>query len=167
MNSWSVIMGVGRGGRGPLTTWILKSLAKKGYFLSFEWEKTNFTTFNPPWKNFWKYPSVPPWKKSSRRPCQIWFIIFKEAQNRSRTSTHFSSQGPCSKQTTFITDHVRNRTVPLWTGLLWMWTVMNVVCYERVCYERGLFRVVRYKRVCFEWEPKTGALIWKNTWQEC
>jgi len=33
----------------------------------------------------------------------------------------------------------------LWTGtgLLWVWTVMHVVCnqrvfYERVCYERGL-----------------------------
>ena len=23
-------------------------------------------------------------------------------------------------------------------SLLWMWSVMNVVCYERVCYERGL-----------------------------
>jgi len=41
-------MGVGRWGRGH--PWILKISAKKGCFLSFEWEKTNFTTFSPPRK---------------------------------------------------------------------------------------------------------------------
>jgi len=35
-------------------------------------------------------------------------------------------------------------------GLLWTWSVMNMVCYERVCYERGLFRVVCYEQVSFE-----------------
>ena len=29
----------------------------------------------------------------------------------------------------------------LWTGLLWAWSVMNMVCYERVCYECGLLWV--------------------------
>jgi len=41
----------------------------KKYFLNFEWSKTNFTTFDPPQKNVWKYPLVPPWKNSFRRPC--------------------------------------------------------------------------------------------------
>ena len=40
--------------------WILKiSTIKKGCFLSFEWEKTNFTTFGTPWKN----PLVSPLEK--------------------------------------------------------------------------------------------------------
>jgi len=42
----------GQGGQGP--PWILKSLAKNGCFLDFEREKSNFTTFGPPWKNFRK-----------------------------------------------------------------------------------------------------------------
>ena len=41
-------MGVGREGRGSLPPWILTCLAKKGYFLSFNREKINFTTFGPP-----------------------------------------------------------------------------------------------------------------------
>jgi len=44
---------------------ILKILAKKGYFLSFEWKKTNFTTFALTYKNFGKNPQLPPWKKTS------------------------------------------------------------------------------------------------------
>jgi len=40
-------MGVGRGGRGALLPWILKFSTKKGCFLSFEKEKSNFTTFSP------------------------------------------------------------------------------------------------------------------------
>jgi len=47
-------MGVGKGGQGPF--WILKFLANKGSFLSFEWEKTDDTTFGFPWKNFGKIP---------------------------------------------------------------------------------------------------------------
>ena len=42
------IMGVEKGGRGSWPPWILKILAKKGCFLSFEWEKTNFATFGLP-----------------------------------------------------------------------------------------------------------------------
>jgi len=45
-------MGVGRGageGRGPLD---FETFSKKDCFLSFEWEKTNFTIFNPPRKYF-------------------------------------------------------------------------------------------------------------------
>ena len=46
-------MGVGRGRQeGPL--WISKILTKKGCFLSFEWEKTNLTTFGRPYKTFGK-----------------------------------------------------------------------------------------------------------------
>jgi len=47
----------------------LKISAKKGCFLSFEWEKANFTTFDPPRKILEKSPNSPPWKKSFRRPC--------------------------------------------------------------------------------------------------
>jgi len=50
-------MGVGRGTQGC----ILKILAEKGCFLSFQWEKTNITTF-PPRRNFEKSPSAPPGK---------------------------------------------------------------------------------------------------------
>ena len=39
-------MGVGIGGR--TIPWILKFPAKKGCFIRFEWEKTNFTTFGTP-----------------------------------------------------------------------------------------------------------------------
>jgi len=39
----------GAGGTRP--PWILKISAKKGCFLSFEWEKTNFTAFGPPGKD--------------------------------------------------------------------------------------------------------------------
>jgi len=51
-------MGVGRGG-----AWlprILKLLAKRGCFFNFEGQKTNFTVFGPPWKEFWKNPLLPP-----------------------------------------------------------------------------------------------------------
>jgi len=45
-----------------------KSFSKKGWFLSFEWEKTNFTTFGFLIENVWKNPLVPhPWKKSFQR----------------------------------------------------------------------------------------------------
>jgi len=40
-----------RGQRGlgpPWPTWMLKILARKSCLLSFEWEKTDFTTFGPP-----------------------------------------------------------------------------------------------------------------------
>jgi len=35
---------------------------------------------------------------------------------------------------------------------------MNVVCYERVCYEHGLFRIVCYEQVCFEREPSISVM---------
>jgi len=34
--------------QGSLSPWILKMLAKIGCFLSFEWDKTKFTTFGTP-----------------------------------------------------------------------------------------------------------------------
>jgi len=34
----------GQGGQGPLD---FKTFSKKGYLLSFEWKKKNFTTFGP------------------------------------------------------------------------------------------------------------------------
>jgi len=50
-------------------------------------------------------------------------------------------------------------TGQLWTDLLWMWSVMNVVfyeriCYEQVCYERGLFWVV-----CYDWSDMNGSVL--------
>jgi len=52
----------GAGGKGPLD---FENFSKKGCFLSFEWEKTNFITFGHPWKNFGKSPGVPPGKNPS------------------------------------------------------------------------------------------------------
>jgi len=44
-------MGVGRGRPGrALVPLDFEIFSKKGCFLSFEWEKSNFTTFGPPWK---------------------------------------------------------------------------------------------------------------------
>jgi len=43
----------------PWPLWILKFSAKRGCFLSFEWEKSYFTTFGP-LENFRKNPLVPP-----------------------------------------------------------------------------------------------------------
>ena len=39
---------------------LIKFVAKKGVFRSFEWVKWILTTFGPPWKN----PTLPPWTKS-------------------------------------------------------------------------------------------------------
>jgi len=49
-------MGIKKGAKAP---WILKFLAKKGWFLSFEWEKSNVTIFGPTRKSL---------EKSSRGP---------------------------------------------------------------------------------------------------
>jgi len=64
-------IGVGRGagGQDPLNLDIFR---KKRLFSSFEWEKTNFTTFCSPLEKFWKNPLLPTWKKSFKRP---WFIV--------------------------------------------------------------------------------------------
>ena len=54
-------MGVGRGGAGgPFLLLDFRNFRKKG-FLSFEWEKTDFTKFDP----LEKSPSAPAWKNSS------------------------------------------------------------------------------------------------------
>jgi len=55
-------MGVGKGGVAPLA---FENCSKKGYFLSFEWETTNFTTFGSPRKILEKSRSVPPGKTPS------------------------------------------------------------------------------------------------------
>jgi len=34
---------------------------------------------------------------------------------------------------------------------------MNAICYELVCYERGLFPMVCYEQLCFETEPFLGG----------
>jgi len=53
-------MGVGRGAAVALALpWILKFSAKEGCFLSFEWEKSNFTTFGHPLEKFRKNPLLP------------------------------------------------------------------------------------------------------------
>ena len=43
-------------GRGQISRWILKFLAKKGYFLSFEREKPTFATFPPPRQKSFRSP---------------------------------------------------------------------------------------------------------------
>jgi len=48
-------------------------------------------------------------------------------------------------------DHNR----PLETDHVYEEPIMNVVCFERVCYESGLFWMVCYEQVCFEREPLT------------
>jgi len=71
--------GCRKGGRG-VVPWILKSSAKKGCFLSFEWEKPNFTAFAPPrqiartkllvattWKKFFWRPFV--WRVNRTKDC--------------------------------------------------------------------------------------------------
>ena len=58
----------GQGGQGP--PWILKSLAKKGCFFQFRGVNNKFHRFWTPLEKFLgKSPTVPPWKKSFRRPC--------------------------------------------------------------------------------------------------
>jgi len=47
-----IVRSLRRKGEGP--PWILKILAEKDCFLSFEWEKTRFTTFGPRRKFFGK-----------------------------------------------------------------------------------------------------------------
>ena len=68
----SEIMGVGRGGgRGGQGHLDIKIFSKKVWFLSFEWEKKNFTTFGSPLEKFWKNPlAAHTWKRSLRRPCR-------------------------------------------------------------------------------------------------
>jgi len=53
-------MGVGRGGagRGRAPPLEFEIFSKKCCFLSFEWEKANFTISAPPQKNFWKHSLV-------------------------------------------------------------------------------------------------------------
>jgi len=45
-------MGVGGGGQGVLTALGFENISKNGCFLNFQWEKTNFTTFDPPLEKF-------------------------------------------------------------------------------------------------------------------
>jgi len=58
-------MGVGRGKRGGLAPLDFGNFSKKCCFLSFEWEKTNFTTFGPPTKILEKSLSAPSGKNPS------------------------------------------------------------------------------------------------------
>ena len=59
------------GGQGRAKALDSENFSKNSCFLSFEWEKTNFTTFDLPLENFWKNPLVPPpLEKSFRRPCR-------------------------------------------------------------------------------------------------
>ena len=48
-----------KGGRGAWSPLDFEIFRKKGCFRRFEWKKTSFTTFGPPWK------------KSFRRPCTL------------------------------------------------------------------------------------------------
>jgi len=53
-------IGVKRGGGGPRSTLDFENFNKKGCFLSYDWEKTNFTTFVSPGKIWEKSPGGPP-----------------------------------------------------------------------------------------------------------
>ena len=71
-----------KGAGGPKPPWILKSFAKKGCFLGFQWEKTNFTTFAPP---FEKFPSDLPLEKNLPTPMKVsgYDLKYYIAANRS------------------------------------------------------------------------------------
>jgi len=59
-----------------LDPWILNFSAKTGWFLSFEWEKPNFTTFGPPRKTLEKSPDVPlPGKNPSDAHDLVLFVL--------------------------------------------------------------------------------------------
>jgi len=53
-----VPMGVGRGAGGHAPS-VFENFSKKGCFLSFDWEKLNFTPSGPPRKTLEKSPSAP------------------------------------------------------------------------------------------------------------
>jgi len=61
----------GRGVKSPHC--ILKILATKGDFLSFELYTKFHHFFCPSLENVWKNPPVAPWKNSFRRPCMRFF----------------------------------------------------------------------------------------------
>jgi len=44
-------------------------------------------------------------------------------------------------------------------GRLWTWSVMNVVCYERVCYEWVCYERVLFWVVCYEWSVLNGSVL--------
>ena len=60
----------------------------KRMFWSFEWEKSNFFTFSPPWKN----PLRPPWRESFRCPGLHHLISYYQPHS------HFTSY--CTQLTT-------------------------------------------------------------------
>ena len=69
------IYGHGRRKGGPRPPWILKMSAQKGHFLSFEWEKSNFTTFAAPSKKFGKIPWWSPLEKILPTPMYVGFSL--------------------------------------------------------------------------------------------
>ena len=46
----------------------------------------------------------------------------------------------------------------LWTALLWTWTFINVACYERVCYERSLL---------WMWSVMNGSVMKSTALRSC
>jgi len=73
--------------RGPWTPWILKISAKNGCFLSFEWEKSNFITFDPPLETVWKNPLMAlPGKNPSDAHVQDEGSLTHPASKLSKTS---------------------------------------------------------------------------------
>jgi len=75
----------GQKGLAPLDLYIA---AKKFVFLVSSGKKTNFTTFGPLRKNFWKNPLVPPlsWKKSFwRLLCCKYLLPVEEQPNAAKT----------------------------------------------------------------------------------
>jgi len=80
------------GCRGSLTPLDFENFSKKCCFLSFEWKKTNFTTFGSHVEDFWKNPSVPAWKKSFRRPCIQVAILHRSEEYESISKFLIGSQ---------------------------------------------------------------------------
>ena len=82
-------MGVGRGGagRGRAPPLEFEIFSKKCCFLSFEWEKANFTISAPPPEKFLeKFTSCPPWKKSFRRS----WLVMEAVMDSGKGSRGFS-----------------------------------------------------------------------------
>jgi len=64
--------------RGALSLLDFEFFSKKGYFLSFEREKTNFATFGPPRKILKKSPNAPPLEKTLPTPMIASMIYFTD-----------------------------------------------------------------------------------------
>jgi len=86
------LMDVGKGGRGALAPQGFENFSKKGWFLNFEREKTNFATFGHPWKNFGKSPTGPSLERILPTPfpmmALLWTMMALLWTSNSHSSTY-------------------------------------------------------------------------------